>query len=57
MLMRDFEVLKNLPKTKVLQNGKEVQINELLKNALKSAAQNFDGNSEYPSAKFIDLIE
>ena len=52
-----FEVLKNLPKTKVLQNGKEVQINELLKNALKSAAQNFDGNSEYPSAKFIDLIE
>lgn len=52
-----FEVLKNLPKTKVLQNGKEVQINELLKNALKSAAQNFDGNPEYPSAKFIDLIE
>lgn len=52
-----FEVLKNLPKTKVLQNGKEVQINELLKNALKSAAQNFDGNPEYPSAKFIDMIE
>ncbi len=52
-----FEVLKNLPKTKVLQNGKEVQINELLKNALESAAKNFDGNSEYPSAKFIDLTE
>lgn len=52
-----FEVLKSIPKTKVLQNGKEVQLNELLKNALKSAANNFDGNSEYPSAKFIDLTK
>lgn len=50
-----FETLKKIPKTKVLQNGKEVHINELFYNALIQADQNFDGNSEYPSFKFIDL--
>ena len=50
-----FEILKDLPKNKVLKHNQEVHINELLLNALKKSAQNFNGNSEYPSAKFIDI--
>ncbi len=50
-----FEVLKNLPKTRVLTNEKEVLINEMFCTALQQAARDFDGNSEYPSFKFIDL--
>lgn len=50
-----FEVLKDLPKNKVFDNGKEVLINELFCSALKQAARDFDGNSEYTSFKLIDL--
>ncbi len=49
-----FEVLKNLPKEKVLINNHEVKINELFYNSLIEADKNFDGNCEYPSFKFID---
>jgi len=50
-----FTVLKHIPKTRVIQNGKEVIINELLYNALINAEKEFDGNSNYPSFKYIDL--
>ncbi len=50
-----FETLKPLPKIKVIQEGKEVRINELLYDALKQAEQDFDGNPEYPSWQFIDI--
>ena len=51
-----FEVLKNIPKTQVLQNGKEVKINELFCNAVTKAEKEFSNtNSEYPSFGLIDL--
>lgn len=50
-----FEVLKNIPKTKILKNNQEVKINQVLYEGLKEAEKNFDGNSEYPSFEFIDL--
>ncbi|MDE6138487.1 MAG: 5'-nucleotidase C-terminal domain-containing protein [Candidatus Gastranaerophilales bacterium] len=52
-----FEVLKNLPKTKVLKNGKEIVLNELFYEALKEAEQEFTGDSEYPCFKIIDIEE
>jgi len=50
-----FEVLKNIPKTKILKDGKEIPINELFYDAVKNAEVNFDGNSDYPSFKLIDV--
>lgn len=50
-----FEVLKNIPKTPILMNDKEVKINELFYNALKNAELEYSENSEYPSFKLIDL--
>lgn len=50
-----FKTLKNLPKTKILQAGKEIPLNELFKNALIKAEKNFNGKSEYPCFEFIDL--
>ena len=51
-----LEVLKNIPKTQVLQNGKEVKINELFCNAVTKAEKEFSNtNSEYPSFGLIDL--
>lgn len=50
-----FEVLKNIPKTQILINDKEVKINELFYNALKNAELEYSENSEYPSFKLIDL--
>ncbi|MCM1338355.1 MAG: 5'-nucleotidase C-terminal domain-containing protein [Muribaculaceae bacterium] len=50
-----FDVLKNIPKSKILKNNQEILINELFYDALKNAAENFDGNSQYPSFKFIDI--
>ncbi len=52
---QEFTVLKQLPKTKVLENEKEVLINELLYKALINAEKEFDGNSNYPSFKYIDI--
>lgn len=51
----NFKVFKDLPKTKVLKNKKEIPIIELLKNSLIDAEKTFNGNSEYPSFKYIDL--
>lgn len=50
-----FDVLKDIPKTKVLYNGKEIKINELFYMAIKNAEKEFDNNSHYPSFKFYDL--
>lgn len=50
-----FEVLKHLPKTKVLKNNQEIKINELLYDALQKVEKDFDGNPDYPSFKFTDL--
>ena len=36
-----FEVLKNIPKTQILQNGEKVKINELFFNAVKNAEKEF----------------
>lgn len=50
-----FEVLKNIPKTNVIFNGKDARINEVFTWAIKNAPSKFYNNSEYPSFKFIDL--
>ena len=50
-----FTVLKNLPKTKVLQQGQEIPLNKLFKNALIEAEKNFDGNPNYPCFEYLDL--
>ena len=46
-----FEVLKNIPKTTIIKNGKEIALNELFYEALQQAEKNFNGNSEYPCFK------
>ncbi|MBQ8459241.1 5'-nucleotidase C-terminal domain-containing protein [bacterium] len=50
-----FEVLKNIPKEKILVNGKEVPMNELFRNALINADKNFDGKIDYPNFEYVDL--
>lgn len=50
-----FDVLKNIPKTKVLIDGKEIKINDLFYNAIKNAPKEHPEESEYPSFKLIDL--
>ena len=50
-----FSVLKNLPKTKILQNGKEIPINELFENSLIEAARTTKTPYTYPSFKYIDV--
>lgn len=50
-----FDVLKNIPKTKVLIDGKEIKINDLFYNAIKNAPKEYPEESEYPSFKLIDL--
>lgn len=51
-----FEVLKNIPKTKILQEGKEVKINELFYDAVKKSEIDFAKyGSNYPSFVLIDL--
>ena len=50
-----FEILKQIPKTKITQNNQEIKLNELLYDALQDAAKNFDGNSDYPSFVLTDL--
>lgn len=50
-----FEVLKNIPKTPILANKKEVQINTLLFNALQEAQHIYPQNSEYPVFKLRDI--
>ena len=50
-----FATLKNLPKTKILKDNKEIPLNKLFKEALIEAEQNFDGNPNYPSFEYIDL--
>lgn len=49
-----FDILKNLPKTKILNNGKEIPLNELFYTALQDAEINFDGISEYPVFRIIE---
>lgn len=50
-----FEVLKNIPKTKILIDGKEIKINDLFYQAIKNAPKEFSNQSEYPSFKITDL--
>lgn len=50
-----FDVLKDIPKTKILINGKGVKINELFKNALIFYSKNPPTSSEYPKAVMVDL--
>lgn len=51
-----FEILKNIPKTKVTKNGKEVKLNELFCDSLKNTQQDFQKyGSKYPSFVLIDL--
>jgi len=50
-----FCVLKDIPKTKVLQNGKEIPINELLEQSLIEAGKQIDKPYTYPSFKYIDV--
>lgn len=52
---QEFKTLKKLQKTKILQNGKEIPINELFKQALINAEKTFNGNPNYPSFEYIDL--
>jgi len=49
-----FEILKDKPKTKILNEGKEIPLNELFYNALITAEKNFNGDSEYPSFELIE---
>lgn len=49
-----FEILKEIPKTKILKNGKEVALNELFYEALQQAEQEFCNSHEYPCFKIID---
>lgn len=51
-----FEILKDIPKTKILKNGEEVKINELFYDSLKNAQQDFlKYGSQYPSFILVDL--
>lgn len=49
-----FEVLKNIPKTKILKDGNEVKINDLFCNALKNAENEYTTDT-YPSFELIDI--
>lgn len=49
-----FDVLKEIPKTKILQNGQEIKINEMFYKAICQAPDEFT-NSNYPSFSWIDL--
>lgn len=50
-----FEVLKNLPKTKILENGKEIKMNELFYKTIINAEKEYKNSSKYPSFKLIDM--
>lgn len=50
-----FCVLKDIPKTKVLQNGKEIPINELFEKSLIEADKHIDKPFTYPSFQYIDV--
>ncbi len=52
---QEFSVLKNIPKTKVLQYGKEVPINELFAKSLIEASKTTSTPYTYPSFKYIDV--
>lgn len=49
-----FEILKNIPKTKILENGQEIRINEMFYKAIQQATDEFS-NPDYPSFQWIDL--
>jgi len=52
-----FEILKNIPKTKILKKGKEIFINDLFYNTVIEENQNHKGEKqlEYPSFVWIDV--
>ena len=49
-----FEILKDIPKTKILENGQEIRINEMFYKAIQQAPDEFS-NPDYPSFQWIDL--
>lgn len=49
-----FDVLKNIPKTRVLKNDKEILLNELLYDSLCAVGELKVDNSEYSSWQIID---
>lgn len=50
-----FEVLKNIPKTKILENGKEIKMNELFYKTIINAEKEYKNSTTYPSFKLIDI--
>lgn len=51
-----FAVLKNIPKTEIMNRGIKVKIDDLLRESLKLAQDEFpDSNGEYPVFQLIDL--
>lgn len=50
-----FEVLKDIPKTKILKDGKEIKINELFYSTIINAEKEYKNSSKYPSFKLIDI--
>ena len=50
-----FEVLKNIPKTKILKNGEEIKMNELFYTTIINAEKEYKNSSKYPSFKLIDM--
>lgn len=52
-----FEILKNIPKTKILKNGEEIFINDLFYNTVIEENQNHNGATqlEYPSFVWADV--
>lgn len=49
-----FAVLKDIPKTKILQEGKELPINELFENSLIEVSKHLETPRTYPSFQYID---
>lgn len=50
-----FVVLKDIPKMKVMQNGKELPLNELFEKSLIEAGRTINEPFTYPCFKYIDV--
>jgi hypothetical protein len=49
-----FSMLKDLPKERILLDGKEIKLNEMFLSALFEAEKTYKNSSEYPSFKIIE---
>lgn len=50
-----FEVLKDIPKTKILENGNEIKMNELFYKTIINAEKEYKNSTTYPSFQLIDV--